>query len=185
MRDKREKVPNKIDERPASNIEVSYANKLGIHLPENATRSDAKALIARDLDNDEKASSSLLEYARRKGMLCSDYIGNKALHNQLFDNLSEKDKIKFFCFCVYKFYWNDQNEDMENHSKKELFEAFGEQFAKDGYFKVSMEEYLGEELVAFGKSKRIVNGIEKTIYGGSAHTRAHNEAYRYLKANES
>lgn len=184
MRDKREKVPNKIDERPASSMQKEYAYKLGISLPENATQSDAKALIASYLDNDEKASNSLLEYARSKGMLCSDYIGNKALHNQLFDNLSERDKINFFCFCVYKFYWNDKNEDLENHPKKELFETFGEQFEKDGYFKLSMEEYLGEELIAFGKSKRIINGIEKTIYGGSAHTRAHNEAYKYLKDSE-
>ena len=185
MRDKREKVLNKIDMKPAGNMEKSYANKLGIRLPENATQSDAKALIARDLDNDEQASSSLLEYARRKGMLCSDYIGNKALHNQLFDNLPERDKINFFCFCIYKFYWEDRNEDLENHPKKELFETFGEQFERDSYFKASMEEYLGEELVAFGKSKKIVNGTHKTIYGGSAHTRAHNEAYKYLKSNEN
>lgn len=185
MRDKREKVPNKIDEKPANSMEKNYASKLGIILPENATQSDAKAIIARYLDNDEQASSSLLSYARRKGMLCSEYIGRKALHNQLFDHLPNKDKISFFCFCIYKFYWNESNEDMENHSKRELFEAFGEQFENDSYFKASMEEYLGEELVAFGKSKRMVNGIEKTIYGGSAHTRAHNEAYRYLKDNES
>ncbi len=181
MRDKRVKVLNKIDEKPASHMEKSYAKKLGVTLPEHATRSDATALIARELDNDEQASSSLLEYARRKGMLCSEYIGNKALHNQLFDNLSERDQIIFFCFCVYKFYWEDKNEDLENHPKKELFEGFGEQFERDGYFKASMEEYLGEELVAFGKSKKIINGTEKIVYGGSAHTRAHNEAYMYLK----
>lgn len=181
MRDKREKVPNKIDERPASSIQKDYAKKLGVHLPENITQSDAKALIARYLDDDEQASSSLLEYARRKGILCSDYIGSKALHHQLFDHLSEKDKIIFFCFCVYKFYWEDAFEDLENHPKKEWFEMFGEQFEKDGYFKMSMEDYLGEELIAFGKSKKIICGVEKTVYGGSAHTRAHNVAYQYLK----
>lgn len=184
MKDKREKVLNKIDEKPAGDMEKSYAKKLGINLPNNASRSDATALIARELDNDVQASSSLLEYARRKGMLCSDYIGSKALHNQLFDNLSSKDQIIFFCFCVYKFYWEDGNEDLENHPQRALFEAFGEKFEGDGYFRASMEEYLGEELVAFGKSKKIVNGTEKVIYGGSAHTRAHNEAYKYLKNSE-
>lgn len=184
MRDKREKVPNKIDERPASHLQKEYAYKLGISLPESITQSDAKALIARYLDDDEEASSSLLEYARRKGILCSDYIGSKALHNQLFDHLCEKDKILFFCFCVYKFYWYESYEDLENHPKKEWFETFGERFEKDGYFKISMEEYLGEELVVFGKSKKKINGIEKTIYGGSAHTRAHKEAYQYLKSRE-
>ena len=182
MRDKREKIPNKIDNRPASDLQKEYARKLGIALPDNLTQSDAKALIANYLDEDEQASSSLLEYARRKGILCSDYIGNKALHNQIFDYLSEKDKIIFFCFCIYKFYWCEPNEDLENHPRRDWFENFGEAFDKDGYFKLSMEDYLGEELVAFGKSKRNINGVEKTIYGGSAHTRAHNEAYEYLKS---
>lgn len=181
MRDKRQKVPNKLESNPASPAEISYAGKLGITLPEGATRSDARALIARELDDDEAASLGLLHYARNKGMLCSDYIGNKALHNQLFDNLSELDKTIFFCFCVYKFYWNDQNEDLETHPQKDVFASFGEKFVNDGYFKLSVEEYLGEELVAFGKSKKMINGKEKTIYGGSAHTRAHNEAYQYLK----
>lgn len=184
MRDKRQKVLNQIDNRPASQMEKNYASKLGIILPENATQSDAKALIARDLDSDEKASSGLLSYARDKGMLCSEYIGNKALHNQLFDNLSPLDKTSFFCFCVYKFYWQDDNEDLSMHPKRAIFEAFGETYEKDGYFQASLEDYLGEEIVAFGKSKKIVNGKEKTIYGGSAHTRAHNIAYEYLKNNE-
>ena len=183
MKDKRQKVPNQIDNRPASQLERNYAKKLGVVLPENATQSDAKALIARDLDDDEKASAGLLDYARGKGMLCSDYIGNKALHNQLFDNLTPLDKTVFFCFCIYKFYWQDDYEDLSTHPKKAVFEAFGEQYEKDGYFQVSLEDYLGEEIVAFGKSKRMVNGKEKTIYGGSSHTRAHNVAYEYLKSN--
>lgn len=184
MRDKRQKVANQIDTRPASSMEKNYASKLGIILPEGASQSDAKALIARDLDNDEAASEGLLNYAREKGMLCSDYIGNKALHNQLFDNLNPLDKTIFFCFCVYKFYWNDSNENLSQHPKKDLFKTFGEQFEKDGYFQMSMEDYLGEELVAFGKSKKMIGYVEKTIYGGSANTRAHNEAYKYLKDNQ-
>lgn len=181
MLDKRQKVPNKVENGPASQAEKSYALKLGIVLPENATQSDAKALIARDLDGEEGASEGLLSYARNKGMLCSDYIGNKALHNQLFDNLSELDKVIFFCFCIYKFYWEDENENLLEHPDRSVFESFGEKFVRDGYFMLSMEEYLGEELVAFGKSKKVINGKEKTIYGGSAYTRANKEAYQYLK----
>ena len=183
MKDKREKVPNKIDIRPASMMEKDYAKKLGVTLPVDATESDAKAIIARALDNDEQASAEFLNYARSKGMLCSDYIGNKALHNQLFDHLSIEDKASFFCFCIYKFYFDGSNEDLSTHPKKELFERFGEKFAKDVYFKASLEDYLGEELVAFGKCKKVINGIEKTIYGGSKYTRAHKEAYTYIQDN--
>ncbi|MBE6022161.1 MAG: hypothetical protein E7231_02860 [Cellulosilyticum sp.] len=183
MRDKREKVPNKIDTKPASAMIKSYAEKIGVTLPQEATESDAKAIIAKVLDNDEQASDGFLSYARSKGMLCSDYIGNKALHNQLFDNLSLEDKASFFCFCIYKFYFDETNEDLSTHPKKELFEKFGEQFAKDVYFTASLEDYLGEELIAFGKCKKVINGIEKTIYGGSKYTRAHKEAYNYIQDN--
>lgn len=183
MRDKRQKVPNTINTNPASMAEKNYARKMGITLPEDATESDAKAIIARVLDDDEKASEGLLNYARSKGMLCSDYIGNKALHNQLFDNLELEDKTAFFCFCIYKFYIDGSNEDLSTHPKKALFEEFGKQYAKDVYFKASLEEYLGEELVAFGKSKQIVNGKEKNVYGGSIYTRAHKVAYAYIEDN--
>ncbi|MBP3888331.1 MAG: hypothetical protein J6F30_11925 [Cellulosilyticum sp.] len=183
MRDKRQKVPNKIDTRPVTQMEKDYAVKLGIALPQEATISDARALIDRELDNDEKASEGLLNYARSKGMLCSDYIGNKALHTQIFDNLELEDKASFFCFCLYKFHIDDANEDLSTHPKKEFFEAFGEKFAKDVYFKASLEDYIGEELIAFGKSKRMVKGVEKTIYGSSIYTRAYKEAYKYIQDN--
>lgn len=181
MKDKRIKVPNKINTKPASKMEKDYAAQMGISLPEDATESDAKAIIARDLDNDEKASDGLLSYARNKGMLCSDYIGNKALHNQLMDNLSPEDRTSFFCFCVYKFHTGDSNEDLSNHPKKEFFEEFGRKFVKDGYFQASLEEYLGEEIVAFGKSTKVINGVEKHIYGGSIYTRAYKEAMNYIQ----
>lgn len=180
MRDKRVKVPNTINTKPASEMEKDYARKAGITLPENATESDARAIISRYLDEDEGASEGLLNYARTKGMLCSDYIGTKALYNQLFDNLSKKERTVFFCFCIYHFYFDSSIDDLSTHPKKALFEQFGEQFEKDGYFQASLEDYLGEELVAFGKSKKVVNGKEKTIYGGSIYTRAHKEAYQYI-----
>lgn len=181
MKDKRVKVPNKINTKPASKMEKDYAKKMGISLPEDATESDAKAIIARELDSDAKASESLLSYAREKGMLCSDYIGNKALHNQLMDNLSAEDRTSFFCFCVYKFHTEDANEDLSTHPKKQIFEEFGKKFVEDGYFQASLEEYLGEEIVAFGKSTKLINGVEKNIYGGSIYARAYKEALNYLQ----
>lgn len=181
MREKRVKVPNTIDKRLATARDIAYAKSLGVELPEGATRSDARALIDRDLDNDERASESLLTYARARGILCSDYIGNKALHNQLFDYLSLEEKSAFFCFCVYKFWYEDKNENLLEHPYYQIFKEFGEHFAKDVYFTGSLEDYLGEDSVAFGKSTKLVNGIKKTIYGGSIYGRAYKEAMNYLE----
>lgn len=180
MKESRQKIENKVDLSPAGKMELEYAKKLGILVPEGATKSDVKAMIAIELDDDQRASESLLSYARMKGMKCSDYIGNKALHNQLFDNLNLLDQIIFFGFCIYKFYMKECNENLLLHPLKEEFEAFGDKFKEDGYFICSMQDYIGEELTSFGKSKKVVNGKEKNIYGGSAYTRAHKEAYDYF-----
>lgn len=184
MKSKREKLPNKIELEPAVERQKKYAASMGIALPECATKSDATALINRDLDNDEAASSDLIAYARQKDILCSDYVGEKYLHNLLFDHLSPQDKAAFFCFCVYKFHFNEENENLYEHPFKQKFEEFGENYAKDYYFTASLDEYYGEELIAFGKSTKILpNGKKKNIYGGSIYTRAYKEAYSYIKDN--
>lgn len=182
MRSQRQKITNRVDESPATAMQKDYARSLGIVLPETATKSDAKALIDLELDSDEPASDELKDFAREKGMQFSDYVGNKYLHNLLFDNLELKDKIIFFCFCIYKCQFDDSKEQILEHPYMEVFQRFGEQYMKDNFFIASMEEYLGEELVAFGKTEKVTKeGKKKTIYGGSIYTRAYKNAYDYLK----
>ena len=182
MKDKRVKTPNKIDENPANTMQLDYAKSMGVELPVDATRSDAQELLARHLDNDEAASSGLISYARAKGMLCSDYIGEKALHNLMFDNLEPKDQAAFFLFCVYKSMHQGVDEDLMSHAQYPLFEAFGEQYSQDVYVMVSLIEYYGEEIVAFGKTGRVLpSGKKKTVYGRSKYTRAYKEAVSYIE----
>lgn len=182
MRSQREKIANRLDESPATNIQKDYARSIGVHLPEGVTKSDAKALIDLELDSDEPASEALKVFAKNKGMHFSNYVGNKYLHNLLFDNLELMDQIIFFCFCVYKSEFDESEQQILEHPYKEVFQRFGEHYIKDSFFIASMEEYVGEQLVAFGKKEKITKeGKKKTIYGGSVHTRAYKNAYEYLK----
>lgn len=186
MKSKREKLPNRVDLGPVADRQKKYAKTLGIILPEDVTRSDAEALINRELDDDEGAVAGLIAYARSKEILCSDYVGNKYLHNLLFDHLEEKDKAAFFCYCIYKFFVKEAEEqgNLEEDVNRQLFIKFGEEKAQDYYFTASLDEYYGEEIVYFGKCERVMaNGKKKTIYGGSILTRAYKEAYAYLKEN--
>nr|WP_302597092.1 hypothetical protein [uncultured Cellulosilyticum sp.] len=185
MKSKREKLPNRVELGPVVDRQKKYAKTIGLTLPEGITKSDAEALINRELDNDEAAVSGLIAYARSKEILCSDYVGNKYLHNLLFDHLEEADKAAFFCFCVYKFFVREAEEagNLEEDCHSQLFIKFGEEKAKDYYFTASLDEYYGEEIVYFGKCERVVNGKKKTIYGGSVLTRAYKETYAYLKEN--
>lgn len=183
MRSQRQKLLNRIDESPATTMQKDYAKSLGISLPDTATKSDAKALIDLELDSDEPAPKGLKAFAKEKKINFSEYVGEKYLYNLLFDNLEMIDKIIFFCYCVYKFHYGNNEEGLLNHPKYEIFDKFGEQYAKDTLFIASMEEYMGEELIAFGKSEKITKeGKKKNIYGGSIHTRAYKNAYEYLKA---
>lgn len=181
MRSERYKLPNEINSNPASKKQRDYALSLDIYLPEGSTVSDASALLARHLDDDTRASEELLTYADENSIICSPYIGNKALHNLIFDNIEGTEKSAFFCFCIYKFHHNECNENLHAHEHKDVFEKFGTQYAEDFYFTTSMEEYYGEELVAFGKSTKVLeDGTKREVYGGSIHTTAYKIAYKYL-----
>lgn len=184
MRSKRFKIPNKINNNPAEDRQKKYAKTLGVKLPENATKSDAEAVINIELDDDERASEELINYADEKKILCSRYIGNKQLHNLLFDNLEQEDKTAFFCFCVYKFHVPETNQNLCEHEFENIFKEFAKRYTEDFYFKTSLEEYEGEEIIAFGKSEKILpNGKKKAIYGGSIYTTAYKLAYQYLQEN--
>lgn len=186
MRSKRQKLENKLDLGPASAMQKKYAKSIKVLLPEDATRSDAAALINRGLDDDEASSASLRSYARSKEIVCSDYVGNKYLHTLMFDHLQDKDKASFFCFCVYKFHkWLQDhplsNENLEEDPHSELFIQFGEEKESNISFIDTMNTYIGEEIVYFGKVTKILpNGKKEVIYGGSKLTSAYKDAYAYL-----
>ncbi|MDF2878351.1 MAG: hypothetical protein K0S30_1447 [Clostridia bacterium] len=182
MKSQRQKLPNQVYLQAPSKKQLDYAVSLGIHIPEKATKSDMQALIDRALDEDRQASESLRAYAEAKGVKFSVLTGNRYLHNLIFDTLDTMEKAAFFSFCVYKFHFAEVQENWYEHHYKKVFESFGRTYEKDFYFTTSMEEYLGEELITFGKSKKIrEDGTEQIVYGGSIHTTAYKLAYNYLE----
>ncbi len=184
MKSKREKLINKIEDIKPSKALLDYANTLGIKVPESANKTDVRALIDTELDDDDIAPLELRTYAREKGMNFSDYVGNKYLHTLLFDNLELRDKIIFFCFCVYRFNYGNENENLLDHKYLDMFNSFCDIYINDSLFIDSMEDYIGEEIAYFGKSERKMNsGKVKNVYGGSIHTRAYIEAKKYIDAN--
>lgn len=183
MIEKRQKLPNILEEQPATPSQLKFAKNMGISIPKTATKSDAAALIARDLDEDKQASETLRNYAACKDILCSPYVGNKYLHTLIFDHLKLEDKIAFFCFCVYHFNFSEagETENLLEHPRKIWFDEFVEKEKNNTYFIDSMEEYIGEEIIIFGKViKTAINGKTEELYGGSIYTTAYKEAYNYL-----
>ena len=181
MRSKRQKLINKIEDIKPSKALLDYANTLGLKVPEGANKTDVRALIDAELDDDDVAPLALRTYARDKGMNFSDYVGNKYLHTLLFDHMELRDKVVFFCFCVYRFNFGNENESLLEHRYLSNFDTFADKYLNDSLFITSMEEYVGEELAYFGKSERKMNdGKVKNVYGGSIHTRAYLNAKAYI-----
>ncbi len=186
MKSKRYKLPNKINTNPADKRQLNYMKRLGLTIPTPLSQSDAEALINRELDEDYEASKDLKCYAKAKEILYSEYIGSRQLHNLLFDNLSKEDKTAFFCFCVYTFYHPGESQNLLSHEKREIFEAFGREYENHFYFQTSLEEYTGEEIMAFGKSTRTLeDGRTEVVYGGSIYGEAYKLAYAYLQKHLS
>ena len=184
MRSKREKLSNKIEDVKPSKQLLDYANTLGIKVKEGLNKTDVRAIIDRELDDDDIATIELKLYAKEKGMNFSDYVGNRYLHTLLFDNLEIEDKVIFFCFCVYRFNYGNKHDSLLKHKYIDIFRKFCDEHAKDSLFITSMEEYIGEELAYFGKSEiQMDNGKVKNVYGGSIHTRAYKITKEYLNSN--
>ncbi|PHV70863.1 hypothetical protein CS063_08855 [Sporanaerobium hydrogeniformans] len=84
---------------------------------------------------------------------------------------------------MYKFHSRGEAEHLLEHEYREIFEAFGREYRENFYFQTSLEEYIGEELIVFGKSTCVLeNGKTEVIYGGSIYGEAYKLAYSYLKA---
>lgn len=186
MKSKRIKLPNTIDNGPATTKQLEYIQSLGILVSENATRSDAKAITDRYLDEDFQAPESLIGYAQAHEILCSSYIGYKYLHNLMFDNLPLIDLCSFFCYCVYQDLMCEIHGNLDSHLYSKVFYDFAEQYQKNFYFTTSLQEYYGDDLLTFGKNTiNSPDGISRTFYGGSKQTLAYKTAYDYLKNNAS
>ena len=181
MKSKRYKLPNTLELDPATSYQKEYATSLNITLPDTATKSDAKAIMDRHLDEDIPAPQTLIYYAKNHEILCSDYIGYKFLHNLMFDNLSPLDLAAFFCYCVYQDIVEEYHEDLDTHPHSEVFYQFANKYEKDFYFETSLKDYYGEDLLAFGKhTVPFPDGSKRTLYGGSKQTTAYKLALEHL-----
>lgn len=182
MKSKRYFLPNKIDLNPALQSQIDYATSLSITVPNDATKSDVKALIDLYLDNDMAAPVSLLQFTKEHNILCSSYAGNKYAYNLLFDNLELLDQIAFFCFCVYHYLVEDDDYNLAHHKHKDLFYDFANHYINNVYFIESMKDYYGEELIIFGKNTVIhPDGSSDNTYGGSKYTLAYKTASSYIE----
>lgn len=164
--------------------QLNFAKDLKIKIPLDANIEDISCLLNRAVHHDSEPSPELVEYANFKKFCFSKYIGKKELYNLVFNRLDLRDRIAFFCFCIYSYLSDNKQANLEKSEHKEVFYNFADQYLNDDKFIASMNTYRGQDLRFFGKSKIIKeeNGqqVEIEIYGGSRATSSYRIASKFL-----
>lgn len=162
-------TPEKPTER-----QFEYASDLGISVPEDASKEDVSSLISRFVDGDHSdPPDSLFRYAANNNLYVSEYIGERALYNSLFNKISGKEKIAFYLYSIYCYKTQNWRESLEESEDHALFFNFAGDKVDDMRFRKSMDRYSGEDLRFFGGDD-----------GGSIQTIAYKESVAFLQDND-
>ena len=163
---------------PPTENQLEYAKALKISVPPDASKADVSALIDRAKFDYSDPNPELVEYANEIGLIFSDYIGKKGLYNTIFDNLYQEDRMAFFIFCVYRWLSDDRKGNLNKHTHRDLFYEFASHQMQNDKFRISVNEYRGEDIRFFGKIK-YSDGRE--VYGGDTNTIAYKTCANFLK----
>ncbi|SJZ32226.1 hypothetical protein [Sediminibacterium ginsengisoli] len=164
---------------PPSVAQIKYATDLGAKIPLNANKQDLSAIIQKKLDSDSDPCQELIDYANHYKLIFSDYIGNRALYDLIFESLSINNKAAFFIFSVYRWLTDDRQANLEIHPQKPIFFGFAAEVVQDEKIIRSINRYSGADIRFFGKINQ-TNGRE--VIGGSTNTIAYKAACDYLEA---
>lgn len=164
-----------------SERQLNYIRDLNVHVPDNVCLDDISCMISRMVDNDKLTpNTELVEYAYKKGVKFSKFIGKKDLYNSIYFSLELRDKIAFFAFCVYRWACENRHANLNTSPHKKLFYDFSENNLTNESFVKSLDNYRGEDIRFFGKLET-KDGY--TLYGGSTRTLAFKTCIEFLKKN--
>lgn len=157
--------------------QIDFARKLGISLTSSMSSEDVSALISRKVDSDNQSPQpGLIQFARQKKLVFSDYIGKKALYDQVFRELDDIDRVAFFIFSIYRYISDDRLANLNEHKHKHKFYEFASLHIHDKKFMSSMNRYDGKSIRFFGT----LRVGDQEFDGGSTRTIAFKSARQFL-----
>ncbi|MDR1050022.1 MAG: hypothetical protein LBP95_02885 [Deltaproteobacteria bacterium] len=158
--------------------QIAFAKSLDISIPRGACLDDVSCLIHKTLEHDfSPPNPGLVEFATNREMGFSKHIGKRALYNLVFNTLNLREKIAFFCFCVYRSNYGDRHANFDTSPNKDLYYEFAELYIEDKKFLNSFSKYSGQDIRYFGKYT--VEG--RTFTGASTKTIPYLRASSFLK----
>lgn len=171
---------------PATEKQLSYADALGIDIPDNPTKLQLMALIDLKVNKDKPATERHLSFAKHFNInidMENRYVlGKKNLFRIIFAELlkqgREKDLVSWFTFRVYR-HLVEGDIDVEIQTiGHDIINEIAETLYQDPKIINSIKRYDAEKLIWFGE----FIGHNSTVYtGGSEKTYAYKKVKEMLR----
>lgn len=172
---------SRLPEAPATERQISYAQALGIEIPQEATLEQLSNLISMKVDNDRPSSEHHREIARNFGIEVTDYIGKKALFNRVMSELSaperERELIAWFAYRITRSLFEGRKDSPIGGPDHPIIADIANNLCTNPTVIKSIRKYSGESLVWFGD---FTASDGQTYNGGSVGTIGYKEVSRLL-----
>jgi len=167
-----------VTDEPPTDRQLAFAHDLGISIPAQATKLDLTDLIDAQVHRDKPAAPALQVFAKRFGVIFSQYAGKKSLFDRLFTFLTrpgrEEDMTAWFVFRVYRELVRGKAEAAIKDADDQTIREIARLLLQDKGVVQSIRRYQGRDLVWFG---------EWTSPDGEIHQGASNQTIAYQRAS--
>lgn len=124
---------------PPTERQLPFAKDLNIQIPNGACKEDVICLISRVADSIDEiplpgCPQPLADYLYDKGVLFSAYIGWESAISYAVAYLPEREKCRFYAYCIWCWLRSEDILSPVAHSKAPLFEAFAARASEDSGF---------------------------------------------------
>lgn len=158
--------------------QIAYARDLGISVSAGATKEEVSDLIDARFQKDKPAALHFQAFAKRHGVLFTQYTGKKSLFDRLFARLCrlgrEEDMTAWFVFRVYRELVGGKSDVTIKDPDAEVIREIARQLVQDEAVVKSIRRYQGRDLVWFG---------EWTSPDGTVHNGGSNKTIAYKRAS--
>jgi hypothetical protein len=162
--------------------QLTYARDLGISIPAEVTKDELSDLIDARLQKDKPAALHFQAFAKRFGVVFTQYVGKKSLFDRLFMHITrpgrEEDMTAWFVFRVYRELVHGREDAPIKGPDEPPVRDIAKILVDDKSVIQSIRRYNGRDLVWFGE---LTSPDGMVLYGASNQTIAYKRASSLLR----
>lgn len=163
---------------PPTERQLAYARDLGISIPADVTKQELSDLVDARLQKDKPAAPHFQAFAKRFGVVFTQYVGKRSLFDRLFAHLTrpgrEEGMTAWFVFRVYRELVRGRADASIKGPDDPPIREIARLLLEDKSVVQSIRRYQGRDLVWFG---------EWTSPDGTVHYGASNQTIAYERAS--